>query len=127
MKDSKAYEMPPVAIGMAVQWFPSWRTNETKPTAALVTDVSPETISVGHLSPGCMGTTPVDGVRHVSDPRRQIIDNSGCGCWRHVPSIEQLECERDDAKERALEALEEKKNKELQELELLTKPNAAAA
>jgi hypothetical protein len=80
--------MPEVEIGQVVHWFPD--NPGTNATAALVTGVGTETISITIFADGYVNGLTRDGVRHASDPKRRHINNEEAGCWDHTPTTKKL-------------------------------------
>jgi hypothetical protein len=70
--------MPKISLGPCL-----WRyAPGAEPSAALVTRVNRETVSVIVFPPDSRGGSPRDGVRHSSDPRvPKLATSNDTGVW----------------------------------------------
>lgn len=78
--DETQFDMPRIAQGKTVLWFPDRHTPQDVFTA-FVTHVSDRSIDLSIMRPDIVTLFIRNGVRHRNDPDGDIIDRSGNGVW----------------------------------------------
>lgn len=81
------FKMPAVELGDTVFWHLDG-DDSVSPTAAIVTELGEQGISLAIVPPGTYNVQPRSGVPHCDDPRvRQMLDHD-VGCWQHRDEFE---------------------------------------
>lgn len=78
-QDPPPYEMPKTKVGRMVWWFAPG--DRSRPTAAIVTKVGFNAISVNIIMEDRGGFRSVSGVRHISDPEARNQNFEAFGTW----------------------------------------------
>jgi len=76
------FRMPPVHVGQTVLWKQD--LSDPRPSAAIVTSTGTRSIAVWVIPPASSTGMSIDGVRHVSDPDKDIAGNKEDGFWDYT-------------------------------------------
>lgn len=82
------YQMPAVEVGQVVWWYPD-ANQQTRPAAAVVTQVSGRNIDLNVLNRDRVGCDCRDGVMHLADPRAREY-HAGSGAWDYTARDKEL-------------------------------------
>lgn len=78
--DETQFDMPRIAQGKTVLWYPDRHTPQDVFTA-FVTHVSDRSVDLAIMRPDSPTLFIRNSVRHRNDPDGEIIDRSGDGVW----------------------------------------------